>query len=685
MEDEKIIRRIKKRDGTIVVFDQQKIVDAIFKSAKAVGGSDYNVAKELGHKVVTILDIFFKGGSIPTVENIQDLVEKTLIEEGHAKTAKAFILYRKQHENIRESEKLMLDINNMMNSYLKQSDWRVNENSNMSYSMSGLMMHTAGTVIANYTLKNVYPQEIGDAHRNGDFHIHDLSMGIVGYCAGWSLRQLLMEGFNGVVGKVHSTPPKHLQSALWQMINFIGTLQNEWAGAQAFSSVDTFLAPFIKEDNLSYKEVKQAVQGFIFNMNTPSRWGGQTPFSNITLDWEVPEDMKDKPAIVGGKEMSYTYGDCKKEMDTLNKAIIEVMMEGDARGRVFTFPIPTYNITKDFDWNSPLSNLLFEMTGKYGLPYFQNFVNSDLKPTDVRSMCCRLQMDLRELKKRGGGLFGSAEMTGSIGVVTINLPRIGYLASTFDEFKSRVIELMDLAKESLEIKRKLVVRNMEQNLMPYSKRYLGHLDNHFSTIGLNGMNEACLNFLGQDKNIATPEGKKFAEDVLDFMRDKLQEYQEETGSIYNLEATPAEGVSYRLAKVDREKYPNIISAGVENPYYTNSSQLPVGYTKDIFEALSLQDSLQSRYTGGTVLHGFIGEQITDPQACKMLVKRIAENYRLPYFTITPTFSICPEHGYIPGKHETCPYDVEDKVSEKKEVKVETTTTAEIRSESCCTE
>ncbi len=656
MAESYTIKRVKKRDGTIVLFDESKITDAIFKAVKSVGGEDYDKAKKLTHKVISVLDIFFRSNAIPTIEVIQDLIEKTLIEGGHAKTAKAYILYRKQHEELRKGESFALDVQKTMDGYLMQSDWRVNENSNMNYSLSGLLMHSAGTVIANYTLNKMYPKEIGQAHINGDFHIHDLSMGIAGYCAGWSLRQLLEEGFNGVPGKIDSVAPKHLASALWQMINFIGTLQNEWAGAQAFSSFDTYLAPFVKTDNLSYKEVKQSIQGFVFNMNVPSRWGGQTPFSNVTLDWVCPEDMKTKKAVVGGKRQDFTYGDCKEEMEMINRAFIEVMTEGDANGRIFTFPIPTYNITSDFDWDSSNAKLLFEMTAKYGIPYFQNFINSTLDPGDVRSMCCRLQMDMRELKSRGGGLFGSAEMTGSVGVVTINLPRIGYLSQSKEELFKRIEKLMDMARESLEIKRKLVEHNMEKGLMPFSKRYLGTLDNHFCTIGLVGMNEALLNFLGPEYNITSKEGKAFAEDILDFMRDKLTKFQEETGHMYNLEATPAEGTSYRLARSDKKKYHDIIQQGDKEPYYTNSSQLPVGFTEDIFEALELQDSLQTKYTGGTVLHGFLGEKISDEQTCKKLVKRIAENFRLPYFTITPTFSVCPDHGYVVGEHHCCPID-----------------------------
>lgn len=649
--------KVQKRDGSIVDFDKQKIKTAVFKAAKSVGGHDEIMAEDLATKVTYFLKGSMGKDHIPTVEMVQDAAEKVLIEEGHAKTAKAYILHREEHNKVREDKKIMLNVVKTMDGYLKQSDWRVNENSNINYSHSGLLLHIAGSVIANYTLNNIYPNEIAEAHKSGDFHIHDLSMGIAGYCAGWSIRQLLEEGFNGVPGKITSKPPKHFGAALWQIINFLGTLQNEWAGAMAFSSFDTYLAPYVKEDGLTYKQVKQALQGFIFNMNVPTRWGGQTPFSNITLDWIVPQDMKTKSPVIAKKSMDYTYSDCQTEMDTINKAFIEIMTEGDADGRIFTFPIPTYNITRDFDWDSENANMLFEMTAKYGIPYFQNFINSALKPEDVRSMCCRLQMDLRELKARGGGLFGSVEMTGSIGVITINLPRIGYTAKTKDEFKDKIGDLMELAKESLELKRKVIQQNLDNGLLPYTKRYLGTFNNHFSTIGICGMNEALVNFM--DKNIASPEGKEFTIEVLEYMRNKLSDFQEETGHIYNLEATPAEGTSYRFAKIDKEMYPEIISAGSENPYYTNSTQLPVGYTEDFFEALELQDDLQSMYTGGTVLHGFMGEQISSVETCKDLVKKIAYNFKLPYFTITPTFSVCPDHGYISGKHEACPYEVNE--------------------------
>ncbi|HII71616.1 TPA: ribonucleoside triphosphate reductase, partial [Candidatus Woesearchaeota archaeon] len=502
---------------------------------------------------------------------------------------------------------------------------------------------------------------------SGAIHIHDLTNGVIGYCAGWSLKNLLLMGFGGVPGKVDSKPGKHMGTVVHQMVNYIGCLQMEFAGAQAFSSVDTLLAPFVKADNMTYKEVKQCMQQLVFSLNIPSRWGSQYPFSNLTFDWTVPEDMKNKKAIVGGKEMTFTYGECQKEMDMINKAFIEVMTEGDAKGRIFTFPIPTYNVTRDFDWESENAELLFDMTAKYGIPYFQNFINSELNPGDVRSMCCRLQMDMRELRQKGGGLFGAVEMTGSIGVVTLNMGRIGYLSKTKEEYFERIGRLMDIARDSLELKRKMVQRNMDRGLMPFSKRYLGTLQNHFNTIGLNGMNESLKNFFGPEVNMSTKKGIKFAQEVLDFMRDRLMKYQEETGNIYNLEATPAEGVSYRLAKIDKERYPDIIPAGKDEPYYTNSTQLPVDYTEDIFEALELQDSLQTRYTGGTVLHGFLGEAVTDVETCKNLVKRIAYNFKLPYFTITPTFSVCPKHGYIAGRHEECPYEESDVEEEYGEV------------------
>lgn len=545
----------------------------------------------------------------------------------------------------------VVDVTTTIDEYLTRADWRVNANANQGYSLGGMILNTAGKIIANYWLTRVYPPDVREAHMDGDVHIHDLDV-FSGYCAGWSLRQLLEEGFNGVPGKVESTPPKHLETAVAQMVNFFGTLQNEWAGAQAFSSFDTYLAPFVKKDALTYEQVKQCVQQFVFNLNVPSRWGTQTPFTNITLDWMVPDDMKEKKPIIGGVTQTFTYGDCQAEMDLLNKAFIEVMTAGDAKGRIFTFPIPTYNITKDFDWDHKNAQGLFEMTAKYGIPYFQNFVNSSLNPSDVRSMCCRLQLDLRQLRARGGGLFGSAEMTGSVGVVTINLARIGYLAKTREQFFTRLGRLMDVSKVSLELKRKVVEENIERGLLPFTRRYLPSLHNHFSTIGLNGMNEACLNFLGVD--ISTSEGTEFAMEVLDFMRARLADYQEETGHFYNLEATPAEGTTYRFAKEDQKRFPDMLQAGTkERPYYTNSSHLPVGYSDDPLAALDHQDQLQTRYTGGTVLHLFLGERVRDWKACREFVRKVASNYRLPYFTITPTFSVCPSHGYISGECPTC--------------------------------
>ncbi|MBT7903028.1 ribonucleoside triphosphate reductase [Candidatus Woesearchaeota archaeon] len=658
----KEIRRVRKRDGELVLFDEEKITGAIFKSMKANNLDNYDLAKALTKRVTAILNIFFKGGSLPTVENIQDLIEKVLIEEGHADVSKSFILYREKRRLSREDSEVLINVEETMNEYLSRSDWRVNENANVGYSIGGLILNISGKITANYWLNHIYPKEIRDSHIEGDFHIHDLSM-FSGYCAGWSLRQLIAEGFGGVAGKLQTVPPKHFDTIIGQMVNFLGTLQNEWAGAQAFSSFDTYLAPFIKVDNLTYKQVKQQMQRFLFNIATPSRWGTQTPFINLTLDWVCPPDLKNNPAIIGGKEADFTFGDCQKEMDLINKAFMECMIEGDASGRIFTFPIPTYNITEDFDWDSENATLLFEMTAKYGIPYFQNFINSELNPGDVRSMCCRLQMDLRDLRNKGGGLFGAAEMTGSIGVVTMNLARVGYLASSKEDYFERLARLMELAKESLEIKRKVVSSSLDKGLFPFTKRYLGTFNNHFATIGLNGMNESLLNFIG--KNIASKEGVIMAKEIIHFMKSKLSEFQEETGNLYNLEATPAEGTSYRLAKADKKRFPDILSAGEDTPYYTNSTQLPVDYTRDIFEALEMQDDLQAAYTGGTVFHAFLGERVSDAETCKQLVKRIAYNFRLPYFTITPTFSVCPDHGYIPGKHETCPYEMQE--SEASEV------------------
>jgi ribonucleoside-triphosphate reductase len=661
-----IIKHIIKRDGQLEIYNREKLIRAISGAAKAVGIEDENLVERLvtltEDKIRTMMNERHPN-SAPALEEVQDCVEAVLIEDRQVELAKAYILYRAKHQNIRDTKELMLNINETMDGYLRQSDWRVNENANVNYSLGGLILHNSGSITANYWLKNIYPQEVADAHINADFHIHDLSM-FSGYCAGWSLRQLIEEGLGGVEGKISSKPARHLYTLVFQMVNFLGIMQNEWAGAQAFSSFDTYLAPFVHADKLNYTEVKQAIQSFIFGVNIPSRWGSQAPFTNITLDWTVPEDLRNKPAIVGGQPYeNYTYGDFQKEMEMVNKAFLEIMLEGDANGRGFQYPIPTYNITKDFNWDSENAKLLFEITAKYGTPYFQNFINSDLNPSDVRSMCCRLQLDKRELRKKGGGLFGADEFTGSIGVVTINLPRIGYLTSTKTEFFARLSHFMQLAKESLEIKRKVINRLMENGLFPYTRRYLQHLNNHFSTIGINGMNECLLNFMGKD--ITTPEGKEFALEILDFMRKQLADYQEETGSLFNLEATPAESTSYRLARHDKAHYPEIIASGEDDPFYTNSTQLPVDWTMDIFEALDHQDELQKRYTGGTVFHGFLGEAISDWEMCRKLVKTIAYNYHLPYFTISPTFSICPKHGYIAGEHFNCPHCKSEKEHELK--------------------
>ncbi len=652
------IMQVKKRDGRIVEFTKKRISDAIAKAAQAAEDYDEKTIQHLTDKVISVLEFQFDKLRIPTVEDVQNVVETVLIKSGHDKVAKAYILYRNKRAEMRRSEEFLKKVKNIIDGYVGMNDWRVKENSNAGYAVSGLQAHISGAVIAEYALTNIYPLDIAEAHRNADFHIHDLSIGtFAGYCAGWSLRLLLEKGFNGIPGKVSAKPAKHLNAALGQITNFFGTLQNEWAGAQAFSSFDTYLAPFVRHDNLEFKEVKQAIQEFIFGVNQTSRWGNQVPFTNITMDWIVPEDLKDQKIIIGGKRQDTTYSDYQKEMDLINKAFMEVMMEGDMDHRIFTFPIPTYNITKDFDWESENAQLLFDMTAKYGTPYFQNFINSSLSPSDVRSMCCRLQLDIRELKSKTGGLFGSGESTGSIGVVTINLPRIGYLAKNKVEFFEKLSHLMVLAKNSLELKRKEVTKNLEYGLLPYTKEYLGSLRNHFSTIGICGMHECSQNFLSKDKGIEAPEGRAFALEVLNYIRNKLQEFQEETGNIYNLEATPAEGTSFRLAKHDKKRFPNIIASGSDDaPFYTNSSQLPVNHTNDIFEALKHQDELQCCYTGGTVLHGFVGEKISDWEACRNLIKKIAYNFKLPYFTITPTFSICPVHGYIAGEHQTCPHE-----------------------------
>jgi len=646
-----MISTIRKRDGKLVPYDNYKIANAIFKAAEAVGGKDFGQALTLAKLVEQAIAAKFHSNSIPAVEEIQDIVEKVMIESGHARVAKAFILYREQRRRARSTKDILLDIVNTMDGYLKQSDWRVNENSNVSYSLGGLILYNSGAITANYWLDNIYSHEISEAHRNGEIHIHDLSM-FSGYCAGWSLRQLIAEGLGGVRGKISSKPAKHLSTLIQQMVNFLGILQNEWAGAQAFSSFDTYLAPFVRVNKLSYQDVKQNIQSFIFGVNTPSRWGSQAPFTNITLDWVVPADLADQPAIVGGKPLDVTYGDFQKEMDMVNKAFLELLIDGDADGRGFSYPIPTYNLTDNFNWDSENAQLLFKMTGKYGTPYFQNFINSSLNPSDVRSMCCRLQLDKRELRNRGGGLFGSDEFTGSIGVVTVNLPRIGYLSSSREDYFSQLDHVMAVARESLETKRKVITRLMDQGLFPYTQRYLRHWNNHFSTIGLIGMNESAINFLNKD--LTHPDARAFAKDVLIHMREKLVKFQEETGHLYNLEATPGEGTSYRLAKIDRQKFSRMVIPGQDNPYYTNSTQLPVTTTDDVFEALDMQNDIQKLYTGGTVFHCFIGESIDNVEACKSLVRKIASTYEIPYFTISPTFSVCRKHGYIRGEQFSCP-------------------------------
>ena len=604
--------------------------------------------------------------SLPSIEQIQDIVEQVLISANYFATAKAYILYRDQRNRSRADKKVMVDVESSINEYLEKLDWRVNANANQGYSNGGLILNVSGKVTANYWLSHVYPAEVGEAHRNGDIHIHDLDM-LAAYCAGWSLKNLLHEGFNGVPGKTEAGPAKHLSAAVGQMVNFMGTLQNEWAGAQAFSSVDTYLAPYIRADNLSYEQVEQAFQELIYNLNVPSRWGSQTPFTNFTFDWVCPEDLRDKHPIIAGVEQPFTYGDLKEEMHMINKAYITVMMKGDIKGRPFTFPIPTYNMTPDFPWEDDNTELLFEMTAKYGLPYFQNFINSVLKPGQIRSMCCRLQLDLRELLARGNGLFGSAEQTGSIGVITFNCARLGYVYKGDEAgLFARVDELMNIARTSLEIKRKVIQRLIDNGLFPFTKRYLGTLRNHFSTIGVNGINEMIRNFTNDEHNIADQWGQAFAEKFLDYIRARMVKIQEETGHMYNLEATPAESATYRFAREDKKRYKGIIQAGTEeNPYYTNSSQLPVGFTDDPFEALDLQSNLQTKYTGGTVLHLYMGQRISSAKVCRDIVRKVLTNYRLPYVTITPTFSICPKHGYISGEHKYCPICDEEKKAEKR--------------------
>ena len=651
--------RVAKRDNSIVDFNLDKIKGAISQAFDATNKVyDDQIIELIALRSTANFNSKIKDGVIH-VEDIQDGVEIALIQSGYVDVAKAYITYRKQHENIRQMAATELDFKKTVDNYLNINDWRVKENSTVTYSVGGLILSNSGAITANYWLSQVYDQEIADAHRNADFHIHDLSM-LTGYCAGWSLKQLLLEGLGGVTGKITSSPAGHLSTLCNQMVNFLGIMQNEWAGAQAFSSLDTYLAPFVKIDNLTYKQVKQCLQSFIFGVNTPSRWGTQAPFTNITLDWVVPNDMAELNAIVGGKECNFKYKDCVKEMAMINKAFIEIMIEGDANGRGFQYPIPTYSITKDFDWSDTENNrLLFEMTAKYGTPYFSNYINSDMQPTDVRSMCCRLRLDLRELRKKSGGFFGSGESTGSVGVVTINMPRIAYLATDEKDFYTRLEKLMNIAARSLKIKRNFISKLLDAGLYPYTKRYLGTFNNHFSTIGLVGMNEACLNARWLRKDLTHKEAQDFTVDVLNFMRNKLSDYQVQYGDLYNLEATPAESTAYRLAKHDKKRYPDIITAGDNDeekvPYYTNSSHLPVGYTDDIFKALDIEDRFQTLYTSGTVFHTFLGQKLPDWKSCMNLVRKIAENYKLPYFTMSPTYSVCKEHGYLKGEQWVCPH------------------------------
>lgn len=649
--------QVVKRDNSVVAFDLKKITAAIEKAFDAC-------RREYTDDIIDLLGLRVTADFEPKihdhliqVEDIQDSVESILSQSGYADVAKAYILYRKQHEKLRNVSSTILDYKDLVNSYVNVEDWRVKENSTVTYSVGGLILSNSGAITANYWLSEIYDEEIADAHRNADIHLHDLSM-LTGYCAGWSLKQLIREGLGGIPGKITSAPAKHLATLCNQMVNFLGIMQNEWAGAQAFSSFDTYLAPFVKADNLTYEQTKKCIESFIYGVNTPSRWGTQAPFSNITLDWTVPDDLKDLPAIVGGKDMDFTYGDCKREMDMVNKAFIEVMIDGDAQGRGFQYPIPTYSITKDFDWSNTENNsLLFEMTAKYGTPYFSNYINSDMQPSDVRSMCCRLRLDLRELRKKSGGFFGSGESTGSVGVVTINLPRMAYLAKDEEDFYARLDHMMDVAARSLKIKRTVITKLLDAGLYPYTKRYLGSFNNHFSTIGLIGMNEVGLNANWLRKDLTHPETQKFAKEVLTHMRERLSDYQEKYGDLYNLEATPAESTTYRFAKHDRKRFPDIITAAKEGdtPYYTNSSHLPVGYTEDIFSALDIQDELQTLYTSGTVFHAFLGEKLPDWKAAANLVRKIAENYELPYYTLSPTYSVCKDHGYIAGEQFTCPY------------------------------
>ena len=656
-----------KRDGRREMFNADNIHLAIQRAGVATGEFGDDEARRLTEAVSKVLIHKYRAMA-PQVEQVQDVVEQVLISANFFVTARAYIVYREQHARLRRDQKTLVEVSGAINEYLAQQDWRVNANANQGYSLGGLILNVSGKMVANYWLNHVYPPEMGEAHREADIHIHDLDM-LAGYCAGWSLRTLLHEGLNGVPDKVEAQPPRHLSSAVGQMVNFLGTLQNEWAGAQAFSSVDTYLAPFVRKDGLAYAEIRQCIQELIYNLNVPSRWGTQTPFTNFTFDWVCPDDLKTQIPLIGGEEMPFCYGDLQAEMDLINQAYIEVMTAGDAKGRVFTFPIPTYNITPDFPWESANAERLFAMTAKYGLPYFQNFINSELKPNMVRSMCCRLQLDLRELLKRGNGLFGSAEQTGSVGVVTINCARLGHVYQADEEaLYARLDSLLEMGKNSLEIKRKVIQQYMDNGLFPYTKRYLGTLRNHFSTLGVNGINEMIRNFTADEHDITSPWGHAFALRFLDHVRARMLAFQEETGHMYNLEATPAEGTTYRFAREDRKRYPTILQAGTEDmPYYTNSSQLPVGFTDDPFEALERQEPLQKKYTGGTVLHLYMAERLSDANACKTLVRRALERFGLPYLTVTPTFSICPKHGYLAGEHEFCPRCDEEKLAARRQV------------------
>ncbi|KDP88312.1 ribonucleoside-triphosphate reductase [Cupriavidus sp. SK-3] len=655
-----------KRNGEKTAFAIERIQSALRRAGVAAGEFNDAQAASLAEQVARVLAYRFHDQT-PGVEQIQDVAEQVLIAANYWNTARAFIAYRGQHARLRQDRKALVDVEASINEYLSKADWRVNANANQGYSLGGLILNVAGKVTANYWLSHVYAPEIGEAHRNGDIHIHDLDM-LSGYCAGWSLRTLLHEGFNGVPGKVEAGPPKRMSSAVGQIVNFLGTLQNEWAGAQAFSSFDTYMAPFVRKDTMSYAQVRQCIQELIYNLNVPSRWGTQTPFTNLTFDWTCPEDLREQVPVIGGQEMPFAYGELQEEMDLINRAYIEVMTAGDAKGRVFTFPIPTYNITRDFPWESENATRLFEMTARYGLPYFQNFINSELEPNMVRSMCCRLQLDLRELLKRGNGLFGSAEQTGSVGVVTVNCARLGYLHAGDEAALLRALDrLLELGKQSLENKRKLIQRLMDQGLFPYSKRYLGTLRNHFSTLGVNGINEMIRNFTADRHDITSEWGHAFALRLLEHVRERIVAFQQETGHLYNLEATPAEGATYRFAREDRKRWPEIRQAGTAaQPYYTNSSQLPVGWTDDPFEALARQQTLQSRYTGGTVLHLYMGERLSSGEACRELVRRALTRFRLPYITVTPTFSICPTHGYLAGEHPFCPRCDEEILARKRE-------------------